>query len=296
MSLPLVSIVLPTYNGSRYIREAIESCLSQTFPDFELIVVDDCSTDATPEIVREYVGRDRRVRYIRHEINRKLPGGLNTGFAAARGGFLTWTSDDNLYRPQFLERMVATLQAHPEAGLVYSSLMAIDENGIPWKRVDPEPPPHLLLRNCVLASFLYRRAVRDAVGAYDPAMFLCEDYDYWLRIYARFPIVPLCEDLYLYRDHSGALTTQHPRARVEAVLRVLLKNESAFQDHPNRSYLWAQIGHVYALLGDRGAAHRYHARVRKVDPITYLRRVLIGPLAWPFKKRWLEWRNRPRVA
>ncbi len=294
MNRPLASIVLPTYNGARFIQSSIDSCLAQTVPDFELVIVDDCSTDNTPQLIQPYLARDPRVRYLRHETNRKLPGALNTGFAAARGAFLTWTSDDNLYRPQFLERMIATLQAHPEAGLAYSSLMAMDEDGVPWKRVDPEPPQNNLLRNVVLASFLYRREVRDAVGDYDPAMFLCEDYDYWLRIQARFPLVAVPEDLYLYRHHRASLTTQQAEARVEAVLRVLLKNEPLFAQHPRRAYLWTQIGHVSARLNRRELARRYYARVRHTSLPVYLRRVVIGPLAWPFKKRWLEWKNRPR--
>src|SRR5262245_61923913 len=98
MGEPSVSIVLPTYNGSRFLAESIQSCLDQTYPDFELIIVDDCSTDVTPAIIAEFSARDSRVHTVRHEKNKKLPGALNTGMALSRGRFLTWTSDDNLYR------------------------------------------------------------------------------------------------------------------------------------------------------------------------------------------------------
>src|SRR5215468_4846876 len=104
---PLVSVVLPTYNGSRYLRGAVESVLAQTLADFELIVVDDCSTDATPALVAELAARDPRIIAVRHEANRKLPGALNTGFARARGRYFTWTSDDNLYAPAALARLAA---------------------------------------------------------------------------------------------------------------------------------------------------------------------------------------------
>ena len=87
MTLPVVSIVLPTYNGSTYLGEAIESCLAQTYPAWELIIVDDCSTDATPALLAQYAARDQRIRVIRHEENRKVPGALNTGHAAARGSY-----------------------------------------------------------------------------------------------------------------------------------------------------------------------------------------------------------------
>lgn len=95
---PKVSIVLPTYNGARYLRQSIDSCLGQTYRNLELIVVDDASTDTTPEIIRSY--QDPRIRVIRHEKSKMLPESLNTGFRAVSGDYLTWTSDDNYYVPE----------------------------------------------------------------------------------------------------------------------------------------------------------------------------------------------------
>ena len=94
---PKISVVLPVYNGERYLRESLDSILAQTMGDFELIVVDDCSTDATSVILAEYAVRDSRIRIIRNAENQKLPRSLNIGFAEARGEYLTWTSDDNVY-------------------------------------------------------------------------------------------------------------------------------------------------------------------------------------------------------
>src|SRR5438128_1966436 len=91
----LVSVILPTHNGSKYLRQSIESCLSQTYLDIELIVVDDGSMDETSAILESLT--DDRVRKIRHQTNRGLSAALNTGCAEARGEYLTWTSDDNLY-------------------------------------------------------------------------------------------------------------------------------------------------------------------------------------------------------
>jgi glycosyltransferase involved in cell wall biosynthesis len=103
---PLVSIILPTYNGSRFLERAIQSCLGQTYFSIELIIVDDASTDSTPEILARAVKQDTRVRVIWHDRNRKLPAALNTGFSEAKGEFLTWTSDDNEYLPNAIEQMV----------------------------------------------------------------------------------------------------------------------------------------------------------------------------------------------
>src|SRR4029079_4361219 len=94
-----VSIVLPVYNGGQFLRQSIESCLTQTHRNLELILVDDCSKDDTPAIIAEYAARDPRVRSIRNTTNQRLPRSLNIGFAEAGGARLTWTSHDTFYAP-----------------------------------------------------------------------------------------------------------------------------------------------------------------------------------------------------
>jgi glycosyltransferase involved in cell wall biosynthesis len=219
---PLVSIVLPTYNGARYLAESLDSCLAQTYGNWELIVVDDCSRDATPDIAAAYAARDGRIRLIRHETNRKLPGGLNTGHAAARGAFLTWTSDDNRYKPRAIERMVAFLRARPDVGLVYTDVDYIDDAGRFTRVVPAAEPSMLACSNIIGACFLYRREVYERVGTYDPELFLAEDFDYWLRVYRRFDIAPLPESLYEYRIH-GASLSQTKSAQVHASMERTLR-------------------------------------------------------------------------
>src|SRR5438034_11794938 len=101
----LITIVLPTHNGAKYLRESIESCLGQTYHNLELVVVDDASSDATPDVIAEY--SDPRLISVRHGQNRGLPEALNTGFAHSRGHYLTWTSDDNRYAPEARAEMAA---------------------------------------------------------------------------------------------------------------------------------------------------------------------------------------------
>ncbi|MRS04737.1 glycosyltransferase, partial [bacterium] len=129
----LVSIVLPVHNGERYVETAIQSVLDQTYPHFELIVVDDGSTDGTPSIVDSLVQKDQRITVL-HQSNLKLPGALNAGFAAAHGEFFTWTSDDNLLLPEFLEKMVVCLQRHPDWHMIYANMDLIEETGAPLKK------------------------------------------------------------------------------------------------------------------------------------------------------------------
>jgi glycosyltransferase involved in cell wall biosynthesis len=202
---PLISIVLPTYNGMRYLRESIESCLCQTYRNFELIIVDDCSTDDTASIINSF--HDTRIRTLRHDVNKKLPAALNTGFSSSKGEFLTWTSDDNRYLPKALEVMLGYLLNFPEVGLVYSGWYMIDEQGNRRRAVPAEPPEWISKKSVVGASFLYRREVYDAIGNYDENLFRIEDYDYWLRIAKKYAIRPVDEILYEYRVHSQSLTS-----------------------------------------------------------------------------------------
>lgn len=102
------------HNGAEYLRESIESCLAQTFRNWELIVVNDCSTDESGAIAEEYAAMDERIRVIHNETNLKLPASLNVGFRQAKGEYLTWTSDDNLYLPHALQRMIDFLREQPE--------------------------------------------------------------------------------------------------------------------------------------------------------------------------------------
>ena len=119
---PNVSIILPVYNGARYLAQAIDSCLNQTYRNIELIIVDDCSTDETPAIVRSYT--DPRIRYVRNKTNRRLPQSLNIGFALATGEYLTWTSDDNEFLPHAIETMLKILMEDKAVDFVYSDYTA----------------------------------------------------------------------------------------------------------------------------------------------------------------------------
>jgi glycosyltransferase involved in cell wall biosynthesis len=214
LSQPLISIILPTYNGSRYLREAIDSCMAQTYGNWELIVVDDCSTDSTPSIVAEYVSSDPRIKSIRHEVNKKLPAALNTGHAAARGDYLTWTSDDNRLLPPAIEEMTRFLQDNPGVGLVYTDCIMIDEVGRYLWDYPAQPASRLAYMNALGGCFLYRRQVYETLGGYDEELFLAEDYEYWLRAYRKFELAPLHKTLYEYRWHGQSLTKSAKRLAI----------------------------------------------------------------------------------
>lgn len=205
--MPKVSIVLPTYNGEQYIRESIDSVVEQTFKDWELLIVDDCSTDATWEIIREYEERDSRIRVLRNDVNKKLPNSLNIGFACASGAYLTWTSDDNCYHSNAIGVMADYLDHNEDICMVTGAMEFIDDNGRrtgEWMAYDYDS---MYYSDCVGACFMYRSKVPKEIGGYDPDMFLVEDYDYWLRILIKYGEIGNIGDiLYKYRNHGGSLT------------------------------------------------------------------------------------------
>jgi glycosyltransferase involved in cell wall biosynthesis len=225
---PLVSIVLPTYTRAHLLGHAIRSVLGQTYRNFELIVIDDNSKDNTPEVVRSFA--DPRIRYYRNEENLKLPRGLNRGFELSRGEYLTWTSDDNLYAPEAIEKMVAVLQAGGCDFVFadYFDFPGLDEvtaTPVQTRRVRLPDVPRLDQRNSVGACFLYTRTVYEQIGPYDPELFLVEDYDYFIRIQKRFCFRHIPEALYYFSRHDEALFCSRFAEVQAAGVLVRYKNE-----------------------------------------------------------------------
>ena len=220
----MVSVVLPTYNGSRFLRQSVESVRAQTFQDWELIIVDDCSTDSTPDIIAEVVSSDPRIRSVRHETKRKLTAALNTGFALARREYLTWTSDDNLYRPLALATMVEYLDTHPLVSLVYAGFSKIDDSGRIIGTETARPPEVLVESNAVGPCFLYRRTLHEQAGPYAEDLFLAEDWEFWLRVFLRWQCVALPDDLYFYRWHDAMLTATRQHEVSLIVERAIMRH------------------------------------------------------------------------
>lgn len=229
--MPLVSIVLPVYNGEDFMRISIDSCIAQTYKNWELIIVDDCSKDSTPEIAKEYEQKDKRIHYYRNETNLRLPRNLNRGFSLAKGDYLTWTSDDNYYRPTAIEKMVDYLE-RTENEFVFTRYSIINEEGKELSQtVIPKDYKHAIWDdNFVGACFMYSRKVYEAVGEYDPNLFLCEDYDYWLRIFAQFSVGYIDENLYAYRKHGKSLTALNQKGQYQAMEKAFLKNFALKKD------------------------------------------------------------------
>ncbi len=225
-SSPLVSIVLPTYKRAHLLAQAMRSVLDQTHANLELIVVDDNSPDDTAQAVASF--DDPRVRYVKNDPNLKLPRALNRGFALARGDYLTWTSDDNLLAPTAIEKMAAAL-APGDCDFVYADYWLFSEQDAQGRPISPQHdrlPDTLRLEqgNHIGACFLYTRRLYDAVGDYDPELFLVEDYDYFLRAAKHFRFCHIAEPLYYFRrDDATLYCSRFPEVKASDVL-VRFKN------------------------------------------------------------------------
>ncbi len=234
-----VSIILPTYNGAKYLQQSIDSCLNQTYKNIELIIVDDGSMDGTPDIIMSY--QDERMKCIRHKKNKGLSYALNAGFKKATGEYLTWTSDDNYYAENALEIMVALLQTNRKIAFVYSNFYIINDVNKLLQTVNVLPSKNLKEYNCIGPCFLYRRKIYEVIGGYNPDFFLAEDYEYWIRIFKRFRMQKLEEFLYWHRLHSRSLTGQYA---AEAQRRADRIRDHYFKIHAMKRRLLSSLSPV----------------------------------------------------
>jgi glycosyltransferase involved in cell wall biosynthesis len=279
-----VSIVLPTYNGSRFLEQAVRSILAQTFQDWELNIVDDASTDETPRLIDKFMAADPRIRSIRHTSNRKLPAALNTGFAQAQGKYLTWTSDDNCYRPEALDTMVKVLDSNSEFAVVYSGYTIINELGEPVKYIDAAPIKDLVKKNCVGACFLYRREVQDTLGGYAEDLFLVEDYDFWLRASIKFKLLPIHKDLYLFRQHPSSLTSTKKALINSKACETLAKHLPVMSWAPKSvcSAGYLRIAFAAQSNGDVQSVKENLFKAIKFYPLSLFHPIAVGLLVYSF--------------
>lgn len=205
---PLISIILPTYNQAKYLPEALDSIFNQTLRDFELVIVNDGSTDDTSNILKKYA-QTYNFKLI-NQTNQGLPKALNTGFTEAKGKYLTWTSSDNIMLPAMLEKLYGALENNPPISVFYADWIFIDDAGTVLSRFETLDFDRCLLLqfNFVHCCFLFRREVFEKLGGYYPEYIYSEDWDFWIRASRHFKMKHLPETLYKYRIHSGSMTNE----------------------------------------------------------------------------------------
>ena len=230
IAAPRVSVVVATYNGERFLRPAIESLLNQTFRHFELIIVDDCSTDSTPQILREF--KDERMRVVRNERNLGIAEATNKGIAAARGEYIALQDHDDLSWPTRFECQVAFLTSHPQVGMVGSSCNVMDEAGtlVPHWPVEygDENLRWALLWRCPFfhTSVMLRRSAIQEVGGYssDPKYRFAEDYEFMSRVALRHAVANIPQLLGCWRMHKTSASELNAGQQAAAVRSISQRN------------------------------------------------------------------------
>jgi glycosyltransferase involved in cell wall biosynthesis len=208
-SLPLVSIITPSYNQARFLEATIRSVLDQDYPRLEYIVVDGGSTDGSLEILRRY---ESRLAAWVSEPDRGQTDAINKGFALATGDILAYLNSDDTYSAGAVAEAVAYLQAHPEVGMVHGRAVYIDADGRPVARFPSAPTNHRDLRRgaprIAQQAAFFRAAVWKMVGPLDASFFYAMDYDLWVRISAVTPMafVPRMWAGFRLHDESKSMT------------------------------------------------------------------------------------------
>jgi len=246
---PRVSVVIPAYNAEVYVRATLDSVLAQTFTDYEIIVVNDASTDSTPDILREYE-RDGRICVVEHDVNRGLAAARNSGIRRARGEFVTFVDADDLWRAEKLEYQMRVLQAHPEVNFVSNSSLWFRDGETPDFPPLPEEPELRPVdwQSLVLGAspFSASNAIVRAdclreVGLFDERLRAAEDRDLWIRLARRFGTVRLEGLVSAYRRHGGNMSSDpdHMKRNMVIVLDKTFRRVAA--PFPLRRRAYAQM-------------------------------------------------------
>ena len=261
---PEISVVMAAFNAEQYVASAVDSILSQTFDDFELIVINDGSKDGTLKVLQSIA--DDRVRIISNPANMGIPKSSNIGISQARGRYIARQDADDISLPQRLEKQYDYLQKHPEIAVLGTARKTMFDNGIVKSHDSPLQSPtfeDMLAKNCfVHGSIMVRKNALEKVGGYNEIFRYTSDYDLCIRLTKNFPGANLREPLYVLRRHANRVTL---RKMVPAILyRLLAKNlalgvveDSVLQQIQNKG-----VEFYYDCLSKEDKIF-YHGRVGK---------------------------------
>ncbi len=263
-SVPIVSVIIPNFNHAQYLGDAITSVMNQTFRDFEVIVVDDGSTDNSREVVKEF---GDRVQYI-WQKNSGLSAARNTGIEQARGEFIGVLDADDMYEPEFMSVLVPILQEDKMAGAVYCGYRFVDVANQPLPQVEARlVPPDRLFQALVDGNFLVpesilvRKHCYAKLGLFDVKFRACEDVDMWLRIAGQYKVLGVTNILTRHRILPHSMSTD-PSRQTENRLAVIQKHfgpiplvdkdwTEAQRRAYGQAYLASTVEYLQARMTDR---------------------------------------------
>ena len=259
-----ISVLMPVYNVEKFLTQTLQSLAAQTFRDFELIAVDDCSTDRSPEILHEYSAQLPSCRIIRNSVNRHVSASRNIGLRAAQGEYIYCIDSDDWLLPDCLEKMVKVLERNPSANAVVCDSLRVDADDKPRRIWFNLLEDYYLKKNQLFrVAFgnipcLIRKDIFFAAGLYDETLRAAVDRDIGIKMVKHINIVGIPERLYIYREHSSNIT--HNSAAY--------KNSREFQEHFRKltkkyftpaDYIndWEQVKKFRELDADFAEARRH---------------------------------------
>ena len=273
MTAPTVSVVIPGYNGAAFIGETLESLRRQTLADWEAIVVDDCSSDTTRELVRGW--SDPRVRLIENAVNGGPVKTRNRGVTEARGRYIAGLDQDDLCRPERLATQVAYLDAHPDVVLVGTQAEQLRDGKVSAMHYAPHTTPDLIawlswIENPIVWSTVMVRG--DAARSLDPftrpEILYSEDFDLYCRISALGKIARVDQPLVLYRQHTGGASKRFTETMQTSAMRVLSERHAALLGEDEAAAL-ARLLVLYNMGGepvpDRATLMRLGAGIARLQ-------------------------------
>jgi glycosyltransferase involved in cell wall biosynthesis len=292
MSQPTISILMPVYNGEKFLASAIDSTLAQTYPAIQLILVNDCATDNSADIIARYLP-DPRITYLQNQRNAGVATSRNLALQHASGSYIAFHDQDDLWLPNKLELQMAALQQHPEIGLLHTRYARIDSAGqlFPEYRTLAQdafgnPAAATVVGDVFEEIFISNdiqpltsiipKAVLDAVGWFNPDLPGVDDYELWLRIARRYPIAHLQTITGYWRQHAAQQSKQGYTMlliRLKA-LDIFLAADPDAASKVDRSAFVARMhgmnrgaaNHYFYNLQDYAAARGYFRKALALKP------------------------------
>ena len=226
--MPKISVIMPVYNSEKYLKEATDSILSQTYTDFEFIIIDDCSSDSSVKIIEEY--DDNRIVFIKNEENLGVAKTLNRGLSICKGEFIARMDSDDISLPERFEKQLKYLEENKNTAVVSCGVQTfcddkiISETG--WSNSEPAKIKKDLFFSCAIAhpTVMMRASAIKEVGGYDPDYNGVEDYELWYRVSEKYDIASINDVLFKYRVHENQVSRKPP-ARVIESLKNLKKRQ-----------------------------------------------------------------------
>lgn len=267
---PNVSIIVPVFNGSNYLSECLDSIQSQTYTNYEIVIVNDASTDTTVQVINQFADKYPNINiiWLTHDVNKGLPQSLNDGFAASHGSYLTWISHDNKFKPNALKLMVEFLDIFQDYLLVTAGHEFIgDTQG---KIFGTAYTNDSILNNFHgVAGFMYRRTVLNIVGQYDVDLYGIEDLDYWVRILESPPHKSGCirEILCEFRKHREQLTHKFKDKYTDLKKIMMIKRDERLKKSNVPQLIKLNVEKKENIMMDQIQLCKQHVNTKNITPI-----------------------------